>query len=132
APHRTVLAPPADPGTPDHANRRGDPERHRTPGRRRGHRGPASLHDDARSREAAFVGGYIIHARQLPPRRGNQNRIPIPDPSAHEWRVGTDAFVRPGRARLGSLPSVGDSRSVTALLTTCRLPSRKIAAVGIS
>ena len=83
----SVLAPLADPGAADHANCGGDPEHHRTAGRRRSHRGPASVHDDAWRRETAFFGGNVVHARLLPQRRGNANRIPVANPPAHEWRV---------------------------------------------
>src|ERR1019366_446742 len=87
APHRSLLAPLADPGAADHANCGGDPARRRTAGRRCCHRGPASVHDDAWRRKTAFFGGNFVNARLLPQRRGNANRILVADPPAHECRV---------------------------------------------
>src|SRR6202035_2423718 len=55
--------------------------------RRRCRRGPASVHDDAWRRETAFVGGNVVHARLLPQRRGNANRIPLTDPPENKRRV---------------------------------------------
>ena len=62
----TVLAPPADPGTPDHANRRDHSESDRAARRRSRHRSAPPLHDDARRRKTAFRRGHFVDARLLP------------------------------------------------------------------
>ena len=85
--YRSLLPPLTDSGTPHHADCGGHSERHRTARCRRCHRGPPSLHDDARRGEAAFLGGHILHARQLPQRRRNPNRVSLPDPPAHQRRL---------------------------------------------
>ena len=47
------------------------------------------------------VGGNLVHARQLPQRRGNPNRIPVADPPAHatacDWMLVWGRAPRPSK-----------------------------------
>src|SRR5262245_52888716 len=61
----------------------GDPSR----GRRRGERGAPSMHDDARSGEAALIGRDLFHAGLLPRSTTNARRIFVPDPPKEQQRL---------------------------------------------
>ena len=89
APDRALFAPPADSGTPHHADRRNHSESDRAARRRRRHRSAPSLHDDARRRKAALGRRYLVHARMLPQRRRDALRIPVADPTAPERNLAT-------------------------------------------
>src|ERR1039457_5150185 len=51
---------------------------------RSSHRGPPSLHDDARGREATFGHGHLVHARCFPSAT-NPPGVSVPDPR-QEWQ----------------------------------------------
>ncbi len=48
-----------------------------------------SLHDDARSREAALRRRHFVDARLLPRRAGNPHRVPVADPPAAQRGIVT-------------------------------------------
>ena len=77
---RNLFPPPANPGTPDHANRGDHPASDRSAGRGGSHRGAPSLHDDAGGRKAALRRGDVFHAGLLPRRTGNADGVLVADP----------------------------------------------------
>src|SRR5262249_29273572 len=75
APRRDVQPPASGPGAADDPDRSGAPRRAPPQGRRRGDRGLAPLHDDARGREAELEGGDLGGARDVPGVRDDPQRV---------------------------------------------------------